>query len=301
MSPHLILAADVGGTRMRAALVDADGVVVVRETASTPADSDVPDALIDLIARTGASAAPSEVTHAVVGLPGAIDYAAGRLLSAPNLPDGWPDSLSAGQLSGHLGLHVHVANDADLAAVGEAAFGAGAGIDDVVAFLTVSTGIGAGVVDRGRLVHGHHSFGEFGHSVIDWRAWREGLPGTLEELASGSGLARQAREIGLGSLDAQAVLEAAINNDVGARAIWEDAVAACAAGVCNLVMAFAPHTVIVGGGIGRRPEFFDPLRQVVLQRKEHRPTELSMVVSALGDDAGLAGAAAWVQATKRHV
>jgi glucokinase len=301
MSPHLILAADVGGTRMRAALVDADGVVVVRETASTPADSDVPDALIDLIARTGASAAPSEVTHAVVGLPGAIDYAAGRLLSAPNLPDGWPDSLSAGQLSGHLGLHVHVANDADLAAVGEAAFGAGAGIDDVVAFLTVSTGIGAGVVDRGRLVHGHHSFGEFGHYVIDWRAWREGLPGTLEELASGSGLARQAREIGLGSLDAQAVLEAAINNDVGARAIWEDAVAACAAGVCNLVMAFAPHTVIVGGGIGRRPEFFDPLRQVVLQRKEHRPTELSMVVSALGDDAGLAGAAAWVQATKRHV
>jgi predicted NBD/HSP70 family sugar kinase len=301
MSPHLILAADVGGTRMRAALVDADGVVVVRETAPTPADSDLPDALMDLIARTGASAAPSEVTHAVVGLPGAIDYAAGRLLSAPNLPDGWPDSLSAGQLSGHLGLHVHVANDADLAAVGEAAFGAGAGIDDVVAFLTVSTGIGAGVVDRGRLVHGHHSFGEFGHSVVDWRAWREGLPGTLEELASGSGLARQAREIGLGSLDAQAVLEAAINNDVGARAIWEDAVAACAAGVCNLVMAFAPHTVIVGGGIGRRPEFFDPLRQVVLQRKEHRPTELSMVVSALGDDAGLAGAAAWVQATERHV
>ena len=281
---------------MRAALVDADGGVIVRESAPTPGDSDVPGGLIDLIAGVGAAAGPSEVSHAVVGLPGAIDYTAGRLLSAPNLPDGWPDSLSADQLSGHLGLEVHVANDADMAAVGEAAFGAGAGIDDVVAYLTVSTGIGAGVVDRGRLVRGRRSFGEFGHSVIDWRAWREGRPGTLEELSSGTGMARLTHEGGSGLLDAQAVLEAALLDDAGARAIWEDAVAACAAGVCNLVMAFAPHTVIVGGGIGRRPEFFDPLREVVLRRKEHRPAELTMVVSALGDDAGLAGAARWVRA-----
>jgi predicted NBD/HSP70 family sugar kinase len=69
--------------------------------------------------------------------------------------------------------------------------------------------------------------------------------------------------------------------------------------MCNLVMAFAPRAVIVGGGIGRRPEFFDPLRELVLQRKEHRPTELSIVLSALGDDAGLAGAAAWVGAISR--
>jgi len=300
MSADLILAADVGGTRMRAALVDTDGCVVVRESAPTPADSDVPGGLIDLIAGVGATAGPSEVSHAVVGLPGAIDYAAGRLLSAPNLPSSWPDSLSADQLSGHLGVEVHVANDADMAAVGEAAFGAGAGIDDVVAYLTVSTGIGAGVVDRGRLVRGHRSFGEFGHSVVDWRAWREGLPGTLEELSSGSGMARLAREGGFGGMDAQAVLEAALRDDVGARTIWEDAVAACAAGVCNLVMAFAPHTVIVGGGIGRRPEFFDPLREVVLQRKEHRPADLSMVACALGDDAGLAGAAAWLLAYEGH-
>jgi predicted NBD/HSP70 family sugar kinase len=63
-------------------------------------------------------------------------------------------------------------------------------------------------------------------------------------------------------------------------------------------MAFAPCLVIVGGGIGRRPEFFDPLRELVLQRKEHRPTDLSIVLSVLGDDAGLAGAAAWVGATQ---
>ena len=296
MPAELILAADIGGTQMRAALVDPEGSVVVRATAPTPADAHVPAALIELIAGVGASTGSSVVSHAVVGLPGAVNYAEGRLLSAPNLPHGWSDTLSADELSDHLGHDVHVANDADLAAIGEATFGAGEGIDDVVAYLTVSTGIGAGLVDRGRLLRGRHSFGEFGHSVVDWRAWREGVPGTLEELASGSGMARQARERGLGSMDAQAVLEAALDDDPAARTLWEDAVAACAAGVCNLVMAFAPAAVIVGGGIGRRPEFFEPLREVVLQRKEHRHTELSVVLSALGDDAGLAGAAAWLAA-----
>lgn len=298
MNPQLILAADVGGTQMRAALVHADGRVMSRETAPTPSESDVPGELIDLIAGVGDAADNSEVSHAVVGLPGAVDYEAGRLVSAPNLPSRWPESLSSDQLSGHLGLRVHVANDADLAAVGEAVFGAGAGIDGVVAYLTVSTGIGAGVVDRGRLVRGSHSFGEVGHSVVDWRAWREGLPGTLEELSSGSAMARLARESGLGQIDAQGVLEAALHDDGRARTIWEDAVTACAAGMCNLVMAFAPRAVIVGGGIGRSPEFFDPLREIVLQRKENRPTELSIVVSALGDDAGLVGAAGWVRATE---
>ena len=299
MDEQLILAADVGGTRMRAALVDRGGRLLVRRDAPTPSDVDVPAALIDLIATVGATVERAAVSHAVVGLPGAVDYDAGCLLSAPNLPDGWPDSLSADQLSERLGFHVHVANDADLAAVGEAAFGAGAGLDGVIAYLTVSTGIGAGVVEGGRLLRGRHSFGEFGHSVVDWRAWSEGRPGTLEELASGSGMALQARARGLGELDAPRLLDAALGGDAAARALWEDAVTACAAGVCNLVMAFAPTTVIVGGGVGRRPEFFEPLREVVLQRKEHRPTELSVVLCGLGDDAALSGAAMWAEAARR--
>ncbi len=298
MNRPVVLAADVGGTQMRAALVDAAGCVVLRETAPTPAHSQVPAALIDLIAGVGATQGGDGVSHAVVGLPGAVDYESGRLLWAPHLPDSWCDSLSADQLSDRLGLRVCIANDADMAAVGEAAFGAGAGIDDVVAYLTVSTGIGAGVVNRGRLVHGRHSLGEVGHSVLDWRAWRAGEPGTLEELASGSGLALQAQRIGRGRMNAQAVLAAAMEGDEAARALWEDAVAACAAGVCNLALAFAPRAVVIGGGLGRRPEFFGPLREIVLRRNEHRPTDLSVLLTSLGDDAGLVGAAAWSRATE---
>ncbi len=104
-----------------------------------------------------------------------------------------------------LGLPAHVANDADLAAVGEAAFGAGADADDVAYPRRSRPGIGAGVVHGGRLVRGRRSLAEVGHTVIDWRAWLHGDPSTLEELGSGSGVARLAPRAGLGALDARAV------------------------------------------------------------------------------------------------
>jgi len=293
---HPVLAADVGGTQMRAALVGPRGEVLLRRSAATPDHTDVPAALIDLIRVVGAERGHGTVSHAVVGLPGGVDYENGRLMWAPHLPQGWPELLSRDELSARLGMPAHIANDADLAAVGEAAFGAGAGAADV-AYLTISTGIGAGVVYGGRLLRGTRSAAEVGHTVIDWRAWQEGLPSTLEELGSGSGLARIALEAGLGARDAQEVQAAASRGDTEAIAIWQGAIAACAVGVSNLVMSFYPSTVVIGGGIGRREEFFGPLRELVLSRPEHHPADLSIVPAALGDDAGLAGAAAWVRAT----
>jgi glucokinase len=291
-----VLAADIGGTQMRAALVDEEGRVLLRRTAATPGHADVPAALIDLILAVGAERAHGTASHAVIGLPGAVDYDAGRLLWAPHLPEGWPDLLSDEELSCQLGLQAHIANDADLAAVGEAAFGAGAGTPDV-AYLTISTGIGAGVVHEGHLLRGRRSLAEVGHTVIDWRAWREGSPCTLEELGSGSGLARMAREAGLGPLDAREVESAAAGGESRAIAIWDGAIAACAVGVSNLVMSFYPSTVVIGGGLGRGPGFFGPLRDLVIGRPEHHPADLTIVPAALGDDAGLAGAAAWAAAT----
>ena len=126
------------------------------------------------------------------GFPGRSTTTAGRLLWAPHLPVQWPDLLSADGLTEHLGLPVGIANDADLAAVGEAWFGAGAA-SHAVAYLTISTGIGAGVVHGGRLLRGPRSLAEIGHAVIDWRAWCEGAPSTLEELGSGSAVAQLAR------------------------------------------------------------------------------------------------------------
>ena len=121
--------------------------------------------------------------------------------------------------------------------MGEATYGAGVGAPDV-AYLTISTGIGAGVMCGGRLLRGRRSLAEVGHTVIDWQEWRAGRPCTLEELGSGSGMAREAVAAGLGDLDAQTIFDAASRGDYRARDIWDRAVSACAVGVCNLAMTF---------------------------------------------------------------
>jgi glucokinase len=293
----LVLAADIGGTHMRAALVDRTGTILHRASTPTPGDAEAPAALIELLNTVGADRAHGTASHAVVGLPGGVDYDTGCLLWAPHLPEGWPDLLSRDRLSAQLGLPAHVANDADLAAVGEAVFGAGEGVADV-AYLTISTGIGAGLVQQGRLVRGHRSLAEVGHTVIDRVAWQRGLPCTLEELGSGSGVARQAEERGLGPISAREVAEARDRGDPVAEEVWRDAVAACAIGVTNLVMAFTPSTVVIGGGLGNHAAFFEQLRALALARPEHFPADLTIVPSALGDDAGLAGGAAWASAIR---
>jgi glucokinase len=294
MTDGVVLAADLGGTHMRAALVDDQGTVLARQLAATPGHRDVPLALIELIKGVAGVRGWGDVTRAIVGLPGAVDYQAGNLLWAPNLPDQWPKRLSRDDLTAALGIPTSVANDADLAAVGEARFGAGADSTDV-AYLTISTGIGAGVVQSGKLVHGIRSLAEVGHTVVDLRAWREGRPSTLEELASGGGLSRLGREAGLGEPTARDLLEAARQGDRRAIAIREDAIAAAAVGLINLVMSFYPSTVVVGGGLGLRDEFFGSLRELCLRRYQY-PGEPRIVQAALGDDAGLVGAAGWVQA-----
>ena len=280
---------------MRAALVDPEGRILLRQIVPTPAQADVPASLIELLAAVAATPDHGTPSHAVVGLPGAVDYAAGQLLWAPNLPKQWPAQLSTEGLTGHLGLPVSIANDADLAAVGEAAFGAGAA-SSAVAYLTISTGIGAGVVHGGRLLRGTRSLAEVGHVVVDWRAWREGLPCTVEDLGSGSGVARMASAAGLGTKSAREVKERAESGEPAAVAIWQQAIAACAAGVSNLIMSFYPSTVIIGGGMGRQERFFESLRDMVLQRPGHHPDDLRIVRSTLGDDAALCGAAAWADA-----
>ena len=281
---------------MRAALVERNGTIFVRRTAPTPAHDDAPAALVDLIRGVIVMSGQRTPGHAVVGLPGPVDYDRGMLLWAPHLPESWTTALTNEELTNRLDLPVFIANDADLAAVGEAAFGAGKGIPDV-AYLTISTGIGAGIVCGGRLLRGHRSLAEVGHTVIDLNAWCAGRPCTLEQLGSGSGMAFAASEAGMGDLDARAIAKAACSGNLMALDIWNRAVAACAVGVGNLVMAFSPITVVVGGGVGRQEDFFAALRAMVDNRPAHRPTDLSLVPSSLGDVAGLAGAAGWMAAT----
>jgi len=272
--------------------VDGSGRVLERCAAPTPHDAHGPDALVAL---ASAVLKGDAVASAVVGVPGRVHYGEGLLEHAPNLPAGWASTLTEATLRDLLGMPVALANDADMAAVGEATFGAGRAFDDVV-YITISTGVGAGVVLGGRLVHGVRSLAEIGHTIIDRRAIRDGQPATVEELASGSALASHASALGLDAEGADLV--ALIDQDQRARTAWDEVVQVAGLAVVNLAHVFAPEVVVVGGGVGRSGErLLVPIRAALAARGPRGHGASPLVVSAaLGDDAGLVGAAGWVLA-----
>jgi glucokinase len=290
--PGLLLGVDLGGTSMRAALVDTDGVVhrrLVRPTPGTP-DSK------PLLALAAEAVEGASVSGAVVGVPGRVDYGAGRLEWAPNLPAGWADELREDALSDALGVGVALANDADLAAVGESWFGAGRDHRDVV-YVTISTGIGGGVVNGGLLLHGRRSLAEIGHTVVDRAAAAAGRPATVEALGSGTALARVAAEAGH-PIDGVEVVRRWRAGDPVATEIWESALEVAGLVAANVAQLFTPDVIVVGGGVGLVGEpVLDRMRRA---RAEHGPVGLpepvEVVNATLGDDAGLAGAGAWHRA-----
>lgn len=273
---------------MRAAIVDGCGHVIERCSAPTPHEAHAPDALVALAAGV---LDRHPVSAAIVGVPGRVHYGRGRLEHAPNLPAGWTASLTEASLCDRLGVPVLLANDADMAAVGEATFGAGRVFADVV-YVTISTGVGAGVVLDGRLVHGSRSLAEIGHTVIDRCALSDGRPATIEDLASGSALARHAAALGLNAVGADLV--ALVGGDSRARRVWEDAVAVAGLAVANLAHLFSPDVVVVGGGVGRSGEkLLGPVREVLSAHGPRGGSMPEVVAAVLGDDAGLVGAAGW--------
>lgn len=276
---------------MRAARTGEDGRVSHRMVRSTPRSTDARP-LIDLmheVLKVG------PVDQAVVGVPGRVHYGTGVLEHAPNLPPAWATDLSEDRLATTLGVNVALANDADLAAVGEAWFGAGRRHRDVT-YLTVSTGIGAGVVTGRLLVHGSRSLAEVGHSIVDWQGRGSGRS-TVEQLGSGTALARLAGEAGLPA-DGREVERRRQAGDPVATAIWEAVITVAAVAAVNLSQLFSPEVIVVGGGLGLVGEPVLRLMRQVLA--ESGPVGLSppveVVNAALGDDAALAGAGAWTRA-----
>jgi glucokinase len=293
------VAVDLGGTHVRAALVGADGSIIDRIRRGTPVDAPtpaiIPEMVAELVGRSGGHPTPDRM---VIGLPGVVDQEFERLLHAPNLPAGWTPHLNEDWLAARVGLPVSLANDADLAAVGESSFGAGRGHRDVV-YATISTGVGAGLVVDDRLVRGARSGGELGHTVIDREAAEAGRPGTVEDLGSGTALARLAAEAGIaerGSAFADLVRS---GHPVATR-IWEFAIGAVGIGLANLAWIVSPDIVVVGGGVGMNADLVLPIVRDRIDRfGPVAGPQIEVAVAALGDDAALAGAATWWEAVGR--
>ena len=286
-----VIAIDLGGTHLRAAVIGPGGDLRDSRRIDTPAADPHPDALVELVRAVAGS---SDATEAVVGVPGRVNYTDGVLEYAPHLPQDWLPDLSRANLSERTGLRVHICNDAELAAAGEAIFGAARGSADVV-YLTISTGIGAGVIQHGRAVHGTRSMPEPGHTIVDVQAFEDGRPWSMEEFASGTALGRRAREMGLGETGSD-VLRGLEADDPRARQIWHEALPVIRAGVFNLAMWFSPEVIVIGGGVGLNARgLVESLRSWLAKHPPPGLPAIRIERAALGDDAGLVGAAAWTR------
>lgn len=296
-SGPITAAVDLGGTNVRAAVVDDSGSIVAQDRIPTPADHTDTQFLAGLVKQVCAQA-EMQPDRAVIGLPGVVDHVSERLIAAPNLPQRWIPELTEKNLQHKLGCVVSLANDADLAAVGEATFGAGRDHRDVV-YITISTGVGAGVVVGGKLVKGTLSGGEIGHTVVDIGAAQKGMPATVEEIGSGTAIANAAAAAGLPSDGAQFAACVRSGNEK-AIAIWQTAIAAVGVGLANLAWIVPPEVIVVGGGVGRNHDLVAPIIAAQLtQFGPERATMIAVESAALGDDAALHGAAAWWNAVGR--
>ena len=285
---------DLGGTELRAAVVAADGRVLAHARTETAA-LDGPAAVIEQMARLIAQIAPGHaVTGVGIGSPGALDAVAGVVVHAPTLR-GWADVPLAALASARFGLPVRIDNDANVAALAEWRFGAGRGLRHLV-YVTVSTGIGGGVIIDGKLLHGRGSLAaEIGHMTITEAPvpCACGGLGCWEAMASGTALGQRATESGvLGSVTARDVARLAEAGDAFARRLLSEEARWLGVGFANLLHLYAPEMIVVGGGVSDSlPAMQAEIEAVIRRRAMPAYRDVPVVAAALGQRAGVIGAA----------
>ncbi len=303
-----IIAVDLGGTQLRAARYDAALNQLTREHTLTGAD----DGLEAVLARIKAIISlvmPSKrdrVEGIGISAPGPLNSKTGVIVSPPNLP-GWHDVPLGAIVEEEFGLPVYIGNDANVAALAEASQGAAQGCRHVC-YITVSTGIGSGIICDGRLVTGQAGLAaELGHIPLIVEA---GQVSSVELEAAGPAIARQARQAlaagentnlhdlvagDLERLDARLVGKAAYHGDRLAIDLLAYAGRIIGLSIVTLLHLFNPQIIVIGGGVSKTGELlFAPIRQTV---RDHVldsafTAGLRIEAAALGDDVALVGAAA---------
>jgi glucokinase len=312
-----VLGIDVGGTKLAAGLVGPGGTVEGFRTIPAHAEQG-PERMIerhlDLARAVVADAGIGweEVGLVGIGIGGPLDPDRGIIQSPPNLP-GWDDIPLADIVRAALERPVYVENDASAAALAEAWWGSGRGCRSFV-YLTISTGIGGGIVLDGRLERGANgNAGELGHISVDYRGWPCpgcGRRGCLEAFASGTNIARRARGAGAASpAEGQArlgragsvaaitpadVSAAAAAGDGLASRVWDDTTEVLGAGLATILDVFNPNRIALGGGVTRAGRLLlEPVRHQALSAAlPPAAAAADIVIAELGDELGVAGAAA---------
>lgn len=306
-----ILAIDFGGTQIRAAHVSPDLTVSCRRAVETRDEEGV-EAVIDRICAIAGAvrdeaqrAGLAEAAGIGISSPGPLDRWHGVVVAPPNLA-GWRDVPLTDRVEAAMALPTYLERDTNAAVMAEWRYGAARGADDVI-YVTVSTGIGGGLVVDGRpLIGSDGTAGEIGHITvdIDGPLCGDGMPGHAEAIGSGTAIAREGRALvergeapGLAALareapiDAELVARAADEGDAACRAVLDRAWTAIGAMCAGLVNALNPEVIVLGGSIAlHRPDLRPAVRAEIDRRAFPAPARrVRLEMTQFADDVSLIG------------
>jgi glucokinase len=304
-----VIAVDLGGTNIRAALCDADGHILKRTKQRTLPEQGAEAVIGRIVQSVREVMLEGQAVRAVgVASPGPLNPFTGIVMAAPNLH--WHNVPLRDELRKALNLPIEINNDANLAALGEQRYGAARGKKDM-AYVTLSTGIGCGVILNNQMVLGARGQAtELGHMSVAFNSSvnYNGLPGALEALAAGPAIATLAQQKvnegrsshmvdlaggHLNKITAKEVGEAATAGDAVALEVVAFAGRVIGIGLVNLLHLFDPEIVVIGGSVSLMGDvLWRPMLATVAECALTSYQDIPIVPAALGDDCGLLGAAA---------
>lgn len=314
MNEQYYIGIDLGGTFIKGGIVDGNGKIVAEGKVPTESElggekvmDNVAFLIKSLFDKSGLS--KNDVAGVGMGVPGMIDSKNGVVIFSNNLK--WHHLHIAEGVESRTGLSVKIANDANVAALGEAVYGAGSDVDDSI-LLTLGTGVGGGIIVGNKLVEGNKSAGaELGHMVIahNGEQCTCGRKGCLEAYASATALIRDTKRAmeahkdskmwEIGSLDNVTGKTAFDyqNTDIYAKEVVDNYIEMLACGIANIANIFRPHTVMLGGGVcAQGDNLIKPLQKIV--DREIFAGDLGpkcpIAIAKLGNKAGILGAAALI-------
>lgn len=309
---------DLGGTNLRAAIVDVDTGIVLHHmkepTLAREGQDSVMERMADLILRLIDSAGlqKNDIGGIGIGVPGVLDLEKGETLFLPNLPGTWPHVPLQKTITDLTRLPTGLLNDVRSITLAEWRFGAGRGVD-TLAVLAIGTGIGGGLVVNGQLHLGiGGTAGELGHMTIDYNGPRCGCGnyGCLEAYASGPAIAAlgmkavaqglttkisELCEFNLNLITPELIVRAAEAGDPIACEIFENTGFYLGISASNICSAVGPCRIIVAGGVSRAGNLLlEPMERTMRERVHVMPVDTVEIVCAeLGDNAGVIGSALW--------
>lgn len=304
---------DLGGTFIKGGLVDDKGNIVVKSKIPTRVADGAEAIAADMSAQAeklicDAGVDKKDVRGIGVGSPGLIDSARGVINYANNLD--WHDVALGEYITKNTGLSVKIGNDANVAALGEAMFGAGKGCKNVV-MVTLGTGVGGGLILDGKLFEGNESKGaELGHVVLvaGGEQCSCGRKGCIEAYASATALIRDTKKAmqkhpesamwkfspALEEVDGRTSFECAKAGDAAAAAVVDAYLYHLSEGLLNFCNIFRPEVIILGGGVCAQGQYLIDRLDALLQKSKYGyegSPRVRLEIASLGNDAGVIGAA----------